>query len=36
MNEMEGIYQVISAFHYIEQVIMSINIDEEVKNEVPE
>ena len=36
VNEMEGIYQVTSAFHYIEQVIMSINIDEEVKNEVPE
>ena len=36
VNEMEGLYQVTSAFHYIEQIIMCININEEVKNEIPE
>lgn len=35
-NEQEGRYQVTSAFNYIEQIIMTINIDEEVKNEIPE
>jgi hypothetical protein len=33
---MEGTYQVTSAFHYIEQLILCINIDEEVKDEIPE
>ncbi len=36
INEMEGLYQVTSAFHYIEQIIMCININEEVKDEIPE
>ena len=36
VNEMEGTYQVTSAFHYIEQLILCINIDEEVKDEIPE
>lgn len=36
INEQEGMYQVTSAFHYIEQIIMMINIDEEVKDEIPE
>ena len=36
VNEMEGLYQVTSAFHYIEQIIMCININEEVKDEIPE
>jgi phosphoenolpyruvate synthase/pyruvate phosphate dikinase len=36
VNEMEGLYQVTSAFHYIEQIIMRININEEVKDEIPE
>ncbi|NPD92195.1 condensin complex protein MksE [Xylanibacter muris] len=35
-NESEGRYQITSAFHYIEQIISCINIDEEVKNEIPE
>lgn len=36
VNEMEELYQVTSAFHYIEQIIMCININEEVKDEIPE
>lgn len=36
VNELEGLYQVTSAFHYIEQIIMCININEEVKDEIPE
>lgn len=36
VSEVEGMYQVTSAFHYIEQIILCINIDEEVKNEIPE
>jgi len=36
VNEMEGTYQVTSAFHYIEQLILCINIDEEVKDEISE
>ena len=35
-NESEGRYQVTSAYHHIEQIISCINIDEEVKNEIPE
>ena len=35
-NESEGRYQITSAFHYIEQIISCINIDEEVKDEIPE
>ena len=35
-NESEGRYQVTSAFHYIEQLISCINIDEEAKDEIPE
>lgn len=36
VNGVEGMYQVTSAFHYIEQIILCINIDEEVKDEIPE
>lgn len=36
VNETDEEYQVTSAFHYIEQIIMCINIDEEVKDEIPE
>lgn len=36
VNEVEEMYQVTSAFHYIEQIICCINIDEEVKDEIPE
>lgn len=36
VNEMEEMYQVTSAFHYIEQIISCINIDEEVKDEIPQ
>lgn len=35
-NETEERYQVTSAFHYIEQIISCINIDEEVRDEIPE
>ena len=36
VNETEGMFQVTSAFHYIEQIVLCINIDEEVKDEIPE
>ncbi|MBO7481713.1 MAG: hypothetical protein J6T63_06365 [Bacteroidales bacterium] len=36
INEQEEMYQITSAFHYIEQIIMTINIDEEIKDEIPE
>lgn len=36
LNEVDEEYQVTSAFHYIEEIIMCINIDEEVKDEIPE
>ena len=36
INEQEGKYQVTSAFNYIEDMILCINIDEEVKDEIPE
>jgi hypothetical protein len=36
VNETDGTYQVTAAFHYIEQLIECINIDEEVKDEIPE
>lgn len=36
VNDMEEMYQVTSAFRYIEQLILCININEEVKNEIPE
>ena len=36
VNEVEGIYQITSAFHYIEQIILCINIDEDVKGEIPQ
>lgn len=35
-NISEGRYQITSAFKYIEQIIACINIDEEVKDEIPE
>lgn len=36
VSEAEGMYQVTSAFHYIEEIILCLNIDEEVKDEIPE
>ncbi|MGI6222246.1 MAG: condensin complex protein MksE [Prevotella sp.] len=36
VNEEDGIYQVTNAFHYIEQIIACIQIDEEIENEIPE
>jgi hypothetical protein len=36
INELDGMYQVTSAFHYIEQIILCIDINEEVKDEIPE
>ena len=36
VNEADGTYQVTNAFHYIEQVILCINIDEDVKDEIPQ
>lgn len=36
VNEVEGIYQVTTAFHYIEEIVMTLTIEEEVKNEIPE
>lgn len=35
-NERTGQYKVLSAFKYIEQLILSINISEEIQNEIPE
>lgn len=34
VNEADGTYQVTNAFHYIEQMILCINIDEDVKEEM--
>ena len=36
VNEADGTYQVTNAFHYIEQIILCINIDEDVKDEIPQ
>ena len=36
VNEIDGLYQVTSAFHYIENIIDCINISEEVSDEIPE
>jgi len=36
VNEVEGMYQVTTAFHYIEHLIDCIHINEEIKDEVPE
>ena len=36
VNELEESYQVTSAFNYIEQIIMCITINEEIKDEIPE
>lgn len=36
LNEVEETYQVTNAFDYIEQIILCINIDEEVKDEIPQ
>lgn len=36
ISEIEGLYQVTSAFHYIENIIDCINISEEVSDEIPE
>lgn len=35
VNEVDGTYQVTNAFHYIEQIVLCINIDEDVKDEIP-
>ena len=36
INEVEGMYQVTTAFRYITNIIECLNIDEEVKDEIPE
>lgn len=36
VNEADGTYQVTNAFHYIEQIMLCINIDEDVKDEIPQ
>lgn len=36
VNERDSTYQVTNAFHYIEQIILCINIDEDVKDEIPQ
>lgn len=36
VNETDSTYQVTNAFHYIEQIILCINIDEDVKDEIPQ
>ena len=36
VNEVDGTYQVTNAFHYIEQIILCINIDENMKDEIPQ
>lgn len=36
VNEADGTYQVTNAFHYIEQIILCINIDEDIKDEIPQ
>lgn len=36
VNEATDSYQVTAAFHYIEQIILCINIDDEVKDEIPQ
>lgn len=35
-DERTGLYKVLAAFKYIEQLILIINISEEVRNEIPE
>jgi len=35
-NEISHQYKVLASFKYLEQIVMSINISEEVKNEIPE
>lgn len=36
VNEVDGMYQVTTAFRYIENLMDCININEEVQNEIPE
>ena len=36
VNEADETYHVTNAFHYIEQIILCINIDEDVKDEIPQ
>ena len=36
VNDADGTYQVTNAFLYIEQIILCINIDEDVKDEIPQ
>lgn len=36
LNETEGTYQVTNAFNYIEQIILCINIDDDIKDEIPQ
>lgn len=35
-NEISHQYKVLASFKYLEQIVLSINISEEVKNEIPE
>lgn len=36
VSDIEGLYKVTSAFHYIENIIDCVNISEEVSDEIPE
>ena len=35
-NELDGTYKVLSAFHYMEDLVDCITISEEVQDEIPE
>ena len=35
-NEVDGTYKVLTAFHYMEELIDCITISEEVQDEIPE
>jgi DNA-binding transcriptional ArsR family regulator len=35
-NELDGTYKVLTAFHYLEDLINSITIAEEVQDEIPD
>ena len=35
-NELDGTYKVLTAFHYMEELIDCITISEEVQDEIPE
>ena len=35
-NEITHQFKVLASFKYLEQIVMTINISEEIKNEIPE